>query len=105
MKATVFIYPFIILQFIGLVLSIFWRSRLRRAWIPASIGFIMLLIGNLGSVLFFVYLFWIYDPAIQGPRSLDIVGITQSSIQGGLGTFGYLLLMIALFIRREPNAS
>ena len=105
LKAIVFVIPFILLQFVGFVLSLFWRARLDRAWISACLGFLLLLTGNIGTIVYFVYLFLIYDSTTQGTRLLEIAGMVQSGLQSGLGTLGYLLLITALFIRREPIPS
>lgn len=99
--------PFVLLHFLGIVLSIFLRQRIGRAWILSLIGFLLFLVAAFAQI---AYLFWLYFLMDRTSYSIDVISTAaglQSVVQSILSILGIIFLMMAIFMRREPrqNAS
>ena len=102
LKGTVFTIPFLVIQAIGLVLPLFFRSRLPRVWGAAMISFFLLLIGNLSWLVYYALFIWVFSKA-KDYETADKVAIVQGIFHSVTGFFGYVLLLVALLRRREAQ--
>ena len=102
LKGSVFSVPFLLLQFIGLILSVVYRSRLPRVWGAAVVAFLLLLIGNISWLIYYGLYIWVFSKSKDYDTG-NIVMLAQSWVQAITGFFGYLLLLIALFRRRDAQ--
>jgi len=102
LAGTAATYPILLVHLVGLALSIFLRSRLSRGWWAAALAFIIFIVGDAGFLIFYV----IYTSEIMGLRDLELIGrltTIQSVFHAITSFFAYILLMVALFIRRDPQ--
>ena len=102
LKGTVFSIPFLLMQSIGLVLSVLFRSRLPRVWGVAVIAFLLLLIGNFSWIVYYGFYVWVFSKS-KDYATANTVMLVQSTLQSITGFLGYTLLLIALFRRREAQ--
>ena len=103
LKGTVLSIPYVLIQFVGCVSSVFLRSRLPRVWVASMIGFFLLMVGNLSYILYFALLVGVFSKS-GNYDAADAVAWGQQILQALLSLSGYTLIMIALFRLREAKA-
>ena len=98
--AIVYIVPFILLHAAGIVLSLINRRKMPKASVFALVGFCLLLISSLITLLYNAWLhFWLQSN--NDTLVLSRVILIQSTLVTILGFIATIFLLAAIFVKRD----
>ncbi len=99
LTSALFVLPFIVVHFVGVVLSILLRGRIGKPWLFSLAGFLFLTLTSVIQLAYFVWLYFLFDKARFDSASMVLAGQINSISQGVAGLLGIVCIMMAIFLR------
>lgn len=93
------VVPFLIIDFVGIVLSVVWRKRMGKAWFFSLAGFLLLFGGSLLQIGFQIWL-----NLLGGKSNLETLKTAlyiNAFAHTILAILGMILILIAIFSGRK----
>ena len=100
--AAVMSLPLLLVFLAGMVLSFVFRKRMGKAWIFSAAGFFFLALCGFFSILYTGFIYFMLPGIGYDQNLISQIAMANSIFNFVFSLLGYILLLIAMFIKR-PN--